>query len=582
MIVGEAELFRFFFSSCDAEGLPVQHVLPSGSDERRFVVQERRTGDGGGNNVLHQVYYLRGGVYRMPITLTRPVDLEYRPVLCPFDVSPLGHDMNASCEVMEREVLHVRGVCPVGREVVGEGYAAVCGCRRGEYFKAETDECLPCADGTSSAVGSHSCPVCAEGYYRSTAKGSEAVAAAEAWATCTTCAVLLGAVCAWNSTGASLSLAPGYWRASISTLSLVRCLEAQGHSPCVGGHAADLGRRRLVDGGGGGYCAPGHTGPMCEVCVAPRQFFSREAARCTECFSSFPPATIVFLVLMGAALVATAIAAVLLQRGRTLPRREEAFRRALLSRARRLAALWRAAGMRPKLKLLVGAAQCLAIVPSGFRVSAPEHLAYLKRVLELPTKVSTQHPPSTPNLPAPIYRLQRGAAWPAQFAARLVCRLCLPAAAAHLRPVAARAHLARFVAARHLSPLPNAAALCRSDAARVARLRHCITPRGAAPIFPAAAVHMHLHLCHVPMRWLPPLRWPTYRNPLLPRGRSLALVRGLRARVRASTLRRVRAHRAVACRSAANVHGAAVGLTGRHSASVASNQTQSRRFLPLR
>ena len=40
----------------------------------------------------------------------------------------------------------------------------------------------------------------------------------------------------------------------------------------------------------------------------------------------------------------TAIAAVLLRRGRTLPRREEAFRRVLLSRARRLAALWRAAG----------------------------------------------------------------------------------------------------------------------------------------------------------------------------------------------------------------------------------------------
>ena len=73
----------------------------------------------------------------------------------------------------------------------------------------------------------------------------------------------LNANCSAGTALASLGVYVGYWRASIATSELHRC----DSETCSGG-SGQPSLRRLTDGDDDPYCTAGHTGPLCEVCVA--------------------------------------------------------------------------------------------------------------------------------------------------------------------------------------------------------------------------------------------------------------------------------------------------------------------------
>ena len=88
-----------------------------------------------------------------------------------------------------------------------------------------------------------------------------------------------GATCAVNSTLSSIALLPGYWRLSPRSLELSLC-----NSRTVGGTQVSACRGGSVAGvDGGGYCAPGHRGPLCQVCEAAYTHFDPITTQCEAC-----------------------------------------------------------------------------------------------------------------------------------------------------------------------------------------------------------------------------------------------------------------------------------------------------------
>ena len=73
----------------------------------------------------------------------------------------------------------------------------------------------------------------------------------------------------------TLPLTANHWRLSPHTVDGIRaCLpdwRTGTATPCAGGDNVSS------------YCVPGHTGPMCLVCVAPWHYFDQEAVACREC-----------------------------------------------------------------------------------------------------------------------------------------------------------------------------------------------------------------------------------------------------------------------------------------------------------
>jgi hypothetical protein len=246
-------------------------------------------------------------------------------------------------------------VCPVGKFQPEEGGAA----------------CVECKDSRNSSSGSAQCSVCAEGYYRPFANSS----AAE----CTSCAALRGVSCASNATIETLRLAAGYWRHSTATRHTYLCKADGSWSPCVGGAdaAAD----------GDGYCADGYRGARCELCDGPAysRFFEKLDARCHDC-GDMPArsAVAVCVVLLLILLAAMSFSPAIIRRLKPL----EACSR-LLRWAGYLQIVWKDAGMRYKVKALVGFYQCVAAVPSVYSVQPPiglEHLTEWIYLLELPSE----------------------------------------------------------------------------------------------------------------------------------------------------------------------------------------------------
>ena len=95
---------------------------------------------------------------------------------------------------------------------------------------------------------------------------------------CRLCPSLANCSDAPAMTLAELPLARGSWRQTNRTASIFKCSMAMdGYTPCLGGTTAgDLGE---------GYCAPGYSGPMCEVCE-PTYYFNRAEAQCRVCPST--------------------------------------------------------------------------------------------------------------------------------------------------------------------------------------------------------------------------------------------------------------------------------------------------------
>ena len=253
-----------------------------------------------------------------------------------------------------------------------EGKTQCDSCPAGEHQpEPGAAACVRCSTGQHSVNGSERCTVCASGYYRPKANSS----AAE----CTRCSAIQGISCDENTTVQTLSLDKGYWRHSTGTLETWRCPSNGDWSPCSGG--ADAAHD------GDGYCAPGFHGPRCELCDGPHsKFFDQLEARCEDCGDVIVKTTVAACIAFMLLLAWSGITGWLERSatrtstgGGTLCRLFQDFQR-----------VWQSAGMRCKVKALVGFYQCIAAVPSTFDVTAPIGLEEYTRwihLLELPSEL---------------------------------------------------------------------------------------------------------------------------------------------------------------------------------------------------
>ena len=166
--------------------------------------------------------------------------------------------------------------CPAGHTSTRPPSDICVPCAAGRFAAEEgAERCDLCATGTHSTVGAASCTFCSQGYFLERAKQLDPFSTSS----CTACPKVLvdgalvdGAVCAPNSTTASLVLKPGFWRLSEQTAHLYACARQGDDSSCAGGAAVS-----------DASCASGRAGPLCEWCLDEQKYWNEEAARCTDC-----------------------------------------------------------------------------------------------------------------------------------------------------------------------------------------------------------------------------------------------------------------------------------------------------------
>ena len=262
--------------------------------------------------------------------------------------------------------------CSPGYYQHTEGSTQCEACHAGEYQpEPGAASCIPCKTGQHAVNGSARCTICASDYYRPLSDSS----ATE----CTSCDAIPGVRCDSNTTIATLTVASSYWRHSMATIETHLCKSDGGWSPCRGG--ADAGHE------GDGYCAPGYLGPRCELCDGPAysKFFDKLDARCHGCGDMATRTIIIIcamLLLILLAMISGSAATIGRLKGvdacSTPP-----------PLVRYTQTIWQDAGMRYKVKALVGFYQCIAAVPSVYNVQPPlglEHLTRWIHLLELPSE----------------------------------------------------------------------------------------------------------------------------------------------------------------------------------------------------
>ena len=278
-------------------------------------------------------------------------------------------------------------------------------CPAGFYCPPESTEPTPCPNGTAGALerlgdlefctdcvspktsdaGATVCTTCKAEYYSTFRAG------ATDNFTCSPC--LYGAVCPANTELRSVTLLRGSWRLSPFSSAVYRCgcgadlagrdcelkavVELDGvdeDSVCIGGS----------DGGedGDGYCAAGHRGPLCRVCVKENassvegeamsaRYFDAALGRCRDC----PLSRDAQLGLTAAVIIGVGIFAALAYQAWTRPpSHSSGLMRAVHVRAHRVANAIAALALTPKLKLLIAFYQSATAVPKVYVVSLPDEI----------------------------------------------------------------------------------------------------------------------------------------------------------------------------------------------------------------
>lgn len=171
--------------------------------------------------------------------------------------------------------------CPPGTYQPTTGGSSCLPCPAGTHQQyAGEPACKVCELPTSAPPGASLCDVCAAGYMRATATTAPSSISCHACPT--------GALCALNTTVATLQISPGHWRVSSDADAVYPCTTTpNGVTPCLGSNAS-VGSTSDARGGNttdasGPLCWPGHTGPLCEVCASPGFYFSRASASCERC-----------------------------------------------------------------------------------------------------------------------------------------------------------------------------------------------------------------------------------------------------------------------------------------------------------
>ena len=167
---------------------------------------------------------------------------------------------------------------------------------------SKESECVACPSRLSSEVGSTTCDLCAQGYYKDKPSSPPHE--------CKMCvATLPGAICPNDDTAlATIVLRRGRWRLSELSTEILVCAEADGFTPCVGGLHT-----------GAALCANEHSGVLCEQCLQKGHYFDASVARCQMCPTISGLAGFLLVAGAGCAIV-LAVAKLLLWRSPTLRR----------------------------------------------------------------------------------------------------------------------------------------------------------------------------------------------------------------------------------------------------------------------
>jgi len=150
-------------------------------------------------------------------------------------------------------------------------------CEEGYYAdKIGLEGCIPCPYRLSSSQGSNTCSLCAKDFFLKKVPASEGEMFGQPDNYCVECP--LNAVCPSNTTLQTIKVKEGYWRDSLNTSKLYKC----NNDVCEGSQIVNT--RRLSSGSDhDSYCALGHIGPRCQVCLDKMQHFSRIEGRCVNC-----------------------------------------------------------------------------------------------------------------------------------------------------------------------------------------------------------------------------------------------------------------------------------------------------------
>ena len=245
----------------DIDELPVDHQLPSPTDNRRFTAGFVTPGRA---EQSARIEYLSGGRYQ--VNLVVPVHGAFEVVL------RLNTDLQAISDHDGNEVDRIAGnaTCPTDRTPLLDGS---CACEAGFFFSLAEQTCVTCPAGTTSEAGAAEitqCSSCAEGYFLLD------LSAAPSPTTCISCtspqtggaqlaAALQGVNC--SSAGITLEtllLRDGYWRLSNLTADIRDC----GGNGCLGG--ATVGR----------CLGAGQTGPSESLSCVPHPQIPSLASPC--------------------------------------------------------------------------------------------------------------------------------------------------------------------------------------------------------------------------------------------------------------------------------------------------------------
>jgi hypothetical protein len=383
---------RVPFTACDSDQLPVDHQLPTQGDPRRPSVSLLAAGRDVPASV--PIEYASDGMYAALLTVPTHGTFHVTVHLDDHDGLLAGDAVCPSSGANRRVPL------PSGR----------CGCGAGFHQLTEAEDCEPCAPSKSSgdgALGNDGCDICDEGFYRPSALSSSSL--------CEPC--LDVATCPLNATILSLDLLRGRWRHSPATTDVHICKSSGDWSPCRGGNDAGV--------EGDGYCAKDYRGPRCELCdgQAYSKFFDKLDARCHDC-GDMTARTVVLLSVMLLLILLATISGSSATAGRLKGSFDAC--RVPLRLIRYVQTIWQGAGMRCKVKTLMGFYQCLAAAPSVYNVQPPLGLEHLNRwihLLELPSEFERIFFVPTACLGDYRTRIWVGSTWPLLII--LACTVCL-------------------------------------------------------------------------------------------------------------------------------------------------------------
>jgi len=174
-----------------------------------------------------------------------------------------------------------------------------------------------------------------------------------------------GASCPYGSTVLPyLFLEPGTWRISEAARTFEKCQEGpHGATPCRGG--------TIVGDDGDGYCHPGNSGPLCQLCLEESHYFDWRSASCVKC----PLASrysLVYGLLIG---VPVSLGAIAMLASRSSPRA-----RRVLQYSR---SLWEDFNFEAKLKIVIGFVQVISVIGPVYSLTMPSLYRFVLQALEV-------------------------------------------------------------------------------------------------------------------------------------------------------------------------------------------------------